>query len=290
MQIVWFKRDLRVNDHAPLSKAIAAGAVIPLYILEPDLWQQADMSHRQYMFLRSTLIDLDAALRRIGGRLIVRVGDAVSVLERLRQTYGEINLFSHQETWNHWTYDRDLRVKAWAKKNQIIWHEFQQYGVVRRLKDRDGWAAKWYKVMTALIIDAPTECGMPSIESDSLPVPKELGLLPDGCTKPQQAGRENGLACLNSFLYERGEGYTTEMSSPVSAFESCSRLSPYIAFGSISLKEVFQATEKRVAEIKALPGGDKRRLVTCYAVFFRSLALALSFYSKIRRCAANRIL
>ena len=40
MRVVWFKRDLRIEDHAPLAAAAAAGSVIPLYILEPELWQQ----------------------------------------------------------------------------------------------------------------------------------------------------------------------------------------------------------------------------------------------------------
>ena len=47
MQIVWFKRDLRVVDHQPLVTAAKAGQFIALYILEPELWQQPDLSRRQ---------------------------------------------------------------------------------------------------------------------------------------------------------------------------------------------------------------------------------------------------
>lgn len=50
MNIVWFKRDLRINDHAALIEASRRGPVVPLYILEPELWQQPDMSRRQYIF------------------------------------------------------------------------------------------------------------------------------------------------------------------------------------------------------------------------------------------------
>jgi len=38
MQVVWFKRDLRVDDHRPLAAAARAGAVLPLYVFEPDLF------------------------------------------------------------------------------------------------------------------------------------------------------------------------------------------------------------------------------------------------------------
>ncbi len=50
MQVVWFKRDLRVHDHSALSQAAAAGPVMPLYILEPELWKQPDLSARHYAF------------------------------------------------------------------------------------------------------------------------------------------------------------------------------------------------------------------------------------------------
>ena len=42
--IVWFKRDLRVNDHEPLYRASKKNKVIPLYIVERDFWKQPDVS------------------------------------------------------------------------------------------------------------------------------------------------------------------------------------------------------------------------------------------------------
>ena len=42
LNIVWFKRDLRIADHRPLAAAARAGAVLPLYIAEPELWAQSD--------------------------------------------------------------------------------------------------------------------------------------------------------------------------------------------------------------------------------------------------------
>ncbi|MCL6534803.1 MAG: deoxyribodipyrimidine photo-lyase [Armatimonadetes bacterium] len=40
LQVVWFKRDLRTVDHAPLYEASQRGQVAPLYIFEPELWRQ----------------------------------------------------------------------------------------------------------------------------------------------------------------------------------------------------------------------------------------------------------
>ncbi|MGB2325720.1 MAG: deoxyribodipyrimidine photo-lyase, partial [Pseudomonadales bacterium] len=87
MNIVWFKRDLRVEDHAALAKAAIGGDLLPLYIIEPDLWQQPDMSHRHYQFLQACLVELDDSLQALGQRLIIKVGNAVDILADLSSRY-----------------------------------------------------------------------------------------------------------------------------------------------------------------------------------------------------------
>lgn len=110
--IVWFKRDLRTHDHAALTQAADYGRVIPLYILEPELWVQPDMSYRHYQFLLESLRECYASLSALGQPLIIRVGDAVEVLDNIAKEHQASALFSHQETWNSWTYQRNLRVKS----------------------------------------------------------------------------------------------------------------------------------------------------------------------------------
>ncbi len=58
LQVVWFKRDFRIADHRPLARAAQAGAVLPLYIAEPDLWAQPDASARQWGFAAESLAEL----------------------------------------------------------------------------------------------------------------------------------------------------------------------------------------------------------------------------------------
>ena len=71
MNIVWFKRDLRVWDHVALVKAASAGPVLPLYIVEPALWAQPDLSARHYAFLSEALDALSVSLTRLGQPLII---------------------------------------------------------------------------------------------------------------------------------------------------------------------------------------------------------------------------
>jgi deoxyribodipyrimidine photo-lyase len=99
MEIAWFKRDLRVHDHAPLAAACASGRpVLPLYIVEPELWQQPDASGRQFTFLVESLTDLDRSLAARGGRLVVRMGDAVQILHDLHAAHGITGIHAHQVT------------------------------------------------------------------------------------------------------------------------------------------------------------------------------------------------
>ena len=60
MEVVWFKRDLRITDHAPLYEAAKRGPVLPLYIVEPQLWAQPDQSRRHFDFLSDSVADLQA--------------------------------------------------------------------------------------------------------------------------------------------------------------------------------------------------------------------------------------
>ena len=215
------------------------------------------MSGRQYAFLEDCLQELNKALTRLGQPLIIKVGDAVSVLMTLYAQFPDMVLWSHQETWNGWTYQRDRAVLTWCRRHQILWHQPPQHGVVRCLKSRDGWAAIWYQRMQQPVLDPPPSLVTLDCLSDTMPTADALKIKPDDCPLRQVGGRSKGLEHLHSFLHSRGMHYTKEMSSPVTAFDSCSRLSPYLAFGVLSMREVFHAVEERKQGIKQMPYGTK---------------------------------
>jgi deoxyribodipyrimidine photo-lyase len=87
---------------------------------------------------------------------------------------------------------------------------------------------------------------------NTIPTFDELGLAPDPCPYRQAGGRTAALSTLASFLNERGRDYRFQMSSPVTAFDACSRLSPHITWGTMSMREVAQATAKRLATTRPL--------------------------------------
>lgn len=281
MNIVWFKRDLRIEDHEALAMALQNGPMLPLYILEPELWQQPDMSQRHYLFLVECIYELDASLRALGQKLIIKKGNAVDVLDELFKHHNIDALWSHQETWNGWTYKRDKTVRNLCAARKIKWNEPAQNGVIRALKNRNGWSERWYERMSKPTLKSPIALSPIKETSDTMPNSTQLGLKQEQCIYLQKGGRAEGLKILTSFLDHRGENYTKEMSSPVTAFDSCSLLSAHIAFGTVSIREVFHACERRKQEVKQMPRGMKGKWPSALRSFSGRLRWHCHFIQKL---------
>ena len=250
LNVVWFKRDLRIADHRALSRAAQTGPTLPLYIVEPELWQQADMSGRHWAFISEALTELRTDLAALGQHLVVRVGEVEDVLEALSSEYQELTLWSHEETGNDWTFQRDKRVAAWCRTRSIRWVEIPNHGVQRRLKSRNGWAKSWDRLMGEPATHPPHLSPCP-IDPGAIPTFADLGLAPDPCPGRQAGGRVQALECLETFLHVRGETYQRAMSSPLEGAEACSRLSPHLAWGTLSMREAAQAGWARQQAVKS---------------------------------------
>ena len=243
MQVVWFKRDLRVHDNAAFAAAAATGQpVLPLYILEPELWRQPEMAGRGLAFLSECLADLDSALQQRGARLVVRVGEAVQVLHDLHASHGIAAIHGHEETGLLWTFDRDKTVRRWARKQGVPFQEYRQHGVWRARYDRNGWAARWEAMMRESPLLAPDRIAFADIESDPVPDAVDLGLADDPCPERQSGGRREGALLLKSFLADRGRFYRKAMASPEEGAGACSRISAHLALGCLSMRETYQAS------------------------------------------------
>ena len=252
-ELVWFKRDLRWQDHAALAQAALLGPVRCIYVVEPELWLQADAALQHFEFVRESLQALDAVLRLQGGCVEVHTGELPDVLSRIWRESPFRQLHAHQETGNGLTYERDLKVGAWCKAHGVGWLEYPQFGVVRVLKNRNLWQAAWERHMAAPLQDVGklqfwhTDALSPSWCSPSqMQPPAHLQHNPP---LRQRGGRPLALDTLHSFLNARSLGYRGGISSPLSAPEACSRLSAYLAWGCISMREVVQATRAHLAQL-----------------------------------------
>ena len=306
LQVVWFKRDLRWEDHAPLAAAVATGQpVVALLLHEPSLWAQPVYSNRHACFEYESAAEL-AGTRPLLGELDIRAvnapegretsndaaegretsndaaagrgtsndaaagrnhlpffyvaAEATEAFEAL-EAFAGIPIgavYSHQEIGIETSFARDRHMKKWFKKRGITWHE-SPYGSVRRgLKRRDDWNAHWNEVMfKEPLVQADWALGQawkPSppwidwAQAHQVERPaREAGVA-------QTGGAAWGHRYLRSFVAGgRGRGYMAHISKHEGARNHCSRLSPYLAWGNLSLKQVVRnLAETRSGELLAM--------------------------------------
>ncbi len=268
LHVVWFKRDLRVRDHAPLTDAIAQaqageGAVLPLYVAEPSVTSADDFSARHWTFVRESLIELRASLAELGQPLIVRHGEVVDVLAELRERIGPFVLHAHEETGAEVTYARDRAVHDWCDATGTLFRETWQTGVVRRLDTRDRWAKTWEARMSTDPLPIPD--ALPSLPNHGIdiaigdiPTHADLDLTGEPSALFLRAGETEAWRVLTSFLHERGEQYFSGLSTPVRAYHECSRISVHLTWGTISMRSVVHANRARRAELETLAPDDRK--------------------------------
>jgi len=240
INIVWLKRDLRLQDHEPLQKAEQAGIpYLIIYLFEPSIIQYPDTSPRHLQFVYHSIKSLDKRLENYNRRVDLFYGEATAIFTFLQECYSIKHLFSYQESGTQTTWKRDKHVKLFCDANQVIWTEYQRDGVIRGLKNRDTWSKRWHVTMhTAVIKNTYSKSKLSALEH-SFSVPSELASKLKGYPKQYQpAGEENAWRYLNSFTQKRGFNYHRHISKPTESRTACSRLSPYFAWGNMSIKQV----------------------------------------------------
>ncbi len=240
VNILWFKKDLRIHDNEALSEASRNFKVLPIYIIEDDLWAQNTHSDRQWQFCKESLIDLNQDLKLLGQQLVLRTGEVIEAFEEISKSFEIMGIYSHQETGDYYTYKRDKKIRNWAIKNNIQWKEYLQFAVFRGKTNRDFWASNWNKHLKKKI---------PQIKLKLNPVNFRLGNIPnddffrfkeDKCLGRLKGGRKEGLLRLEIFLRKDINLYRKNISNPDKSKENCSRLSPYITWGCLSIREIYK--------------------------------------------------
>lgn len=266
MNVVWLKRDTRLGDHKPLALAASSGRpFIILFMYEPDQLSHESVHGSHIAFVNEGLQDMEDRLRFLGGGceyITTRRGEATRVLAELHHAQPIARLLSHEETGHGISYARDRRVASWCSSHDVEWLQLPQSTVVRGLSSGESWQETWRAHLESFLqVDAEENpfagveggaaqalqrvlqlgsVGLLRAEALDLPSPH----VADRC-KRQKGGESRAVELLLSFLNERGERYSGGISSPNSAWTACSRLSPYLAWGHISIRTVWQQVERR---------------------------------------------
>ena len=251
--IVWFKRDLRFTDHAPLYYAQQqALPVLLIYCFEPSVMQYADSDVRHWRFIYQSLQEMQTKLVQVNAKLYIFHEEAISVFQQLTTAFNIKSIFSHQETGNKITYDRDIAVQQFCQENAIEWKEYQQNGIIRKLKSRKNWEQRWKQKMqeTPKIIDDHYR-NYAALDDTFYQQTKGTELPAEITTANpnfQPGGESYAWKYLQSFLKERYVNYSKHISKPALSRKGCSRLSPYISYGNISVRMVYQYTMQHYAQ------------------------------------------
>lgn len=255
----WIKRDFRLDDNPALQAALASCTyLIPVFFLEPRVYLASDASAFHLQAQLTALADLQSSLRAIGAELLIIKADLPEGFIALQQQLAFTHIYSHEETGSGITYQRDIAVATWCKQHNIVWYEFPQSGVIRRLRSRDNRS----QIIAKRLLDSeplppPTHIPQPDIRHlNANVIPPLDALAPELLDKRihwpsvQVVSERRAQRTLDSFLQERSLRYRGGISSPNKAFLCGSRLSPHIAWGTVSLRRIFSRLHQRLSELE----------------------------------------
>lgn len=242
VNVLWFKRDLRFEDNEAFNAAVSSDLpLLLLYIYEPSLDSDPHYSSRHWRFIFESIADLNQGLKSYNAEVLIIRNEVIETFEMLKKQFAIQQVFSTEETGLKITFDRDIAFSKYCKRSNIIWQELQNNGVVRGLLNRDTWRKLWYGYMAKQIV-RPDFSNTVFINFEELSEEiKEFKFL--HCSvdhEMQKGGRTAGKFWEDSFFEERLEYYSAYISKPELARYGCSRLSPYIAWGCISVREIYQ--------------------------------------------------
>ena len=245
INIYWFKRDLRLYDNEPLHEASLQGEKLLLvYFLEDKLINDPHYSSFHWNFVKQSIEDINVCL---GKKSILFLNcDPIKGLKKISEIYNIKSIYSHKETGIELTYLRDIDVKKYCDVNSIQWLEYDKNYVKRGLKNRKNWIKGWNEYVKSSVLNIDIK------KLDILDIKhlsKVFNVIDTKTNKNKQlqpGGTSNGLKYLKSFLDVRNKNYNQNISKPLESRSSCSRLSPYLSWGNLSSRYVWQQANESI--------------------------------------------
>ncbi|MCU4311233.1 DNA photolyase family protein [Acinetobacter variabilis] len=258
MQLIWFRQDLRIHDHAALWHATQQGPCIALAVLSPEQWQlhqdariKTDFYLRRLKYLKQQLQQLNIPL------IILNIPlweNLASEILNLCQTLKIENLHANIEVGVN-ELERDAQVQQLLEQQQIrieLYHDRTLFPLssIRNQSNQpyQVYSAFKKKCYERLILDVPT-C-YPEIETqDPIQLSTKLpnvdlekfsaDYMVEHAAQLWPAEDRTALDLLDDFIEDKMAHYKTDRDLP--AVDGTSRLSPYLNIGVISVRQCMQA-------------------------------------------------
>ncbi len=288
--LVWFRLDLRLGDNPALQAAVhRGGAVIPVFIWTPEEEMPWPPGAAPRWWLHESLAALEAGLREVRSRLVIRRGPTARALKRLLgETRGNAVFWNRR--YEPAAVARDAEVERVLRTGGVEVKSFNA-GLLHEpwvIRNRSGrpfqvFTPFWKRCLALPRPDdplpPPRRLPMPRTWPVSLPLVK-LGLKPKfdwagGIKASWQPGEAGGYRRLKEFLPKGLREYGADRNRPDIA--GTSRLSPHLHFGEISPRQVWQ-TVKCFAESNRIPAGVWTRWQFLAELGWREFAWHLLFH------------
>jgi deoxyribodipyrimidine photo-lyase len=259
--LVWFRRDLRVEDHAALHHALrSSDRVACAFVFDADLLAGLPRDDRRVQFIHASLGELDARLREWGAYLIVRHGRAADEIVRLASELDAESVFANHD-YEPQAIARDREVQQRLRelgrslqtfKDQVIFEKDEvltqaggAFSVFTPYKN--AWLKRLATHPEALDAFETTPWASrlaPAPDAPAMPALEALGFMPNPAPIAP-AGMSGAQQLLEAFL-ERIDGYHTSRDFP--ALDSTSRLSVHLRFGTLSIRSLLRRLSERTGD------------------------------------------
>ena len=255
--LMWFRFDLRIKDNEALLAASVNQSCLPIFILDNGFLKLKTTSNFHLSFLNDSLIDLNRNLKEnLNTTLNFYKGDTIEILKYLISKFNISRIYSNKVFKGIYFNELDKDIDLLMKEKNVNWVQKNQFGIQLEKRIRGKWSTDWNKFVSKPINQ--------NLYTNKYLVDENKVLNFHFPTLNCQKGGENNAICtLNSFVQKRHKNYSKKMSSPLTAENSCSRLSPHLTFGTISIKSVINTIKNTGSEInieKNSLGAFKKRL------------------------------
>jgi deoxyribodipyrimidine photo-lyase len=245
--IIWFRSDLRVHDHPALAAAVRDGvSILPVFIFNDAITKGKFSSSNRNRFLLESLADLKTSLKKIGGDLVIRNGEPVAELQKLATETGAKKVY-YTADYTPLSIRRDKEVTEALEAEGI---EARGFGgklalnSLQKLTTKSGSAFKvftpfwraWSQVERREVAATPQKLTLPKVRLGSLPAVSALTKPAELSEQTLKGGETQARKRLKAFIDNGLNDYHTlnnEMAS-----EGTSRLSAYLHFGCLSVREI----------------------------------------------------
>jgi deoxyribodipyrimidine photo-lyase len=275
--IVWIRRELRVQDHLALWSAVQdAKEIIPLYVIGEEFTEYAPARKKVIV---DSLRTLSSNLKRLGGDLVIRNGDAESTVLSMLREYNADGIYLTKD-YSPDARRRDAKLRDGIERTGYLWREFkdavlfEEREILSSSRNepftlftpyKNAWRSKQESIPPVLPLIKGIR--VPNMQSDRIP---DIGNAASVSAYPI-GGEEYAQNALREFLRSRVDHYHEERN--ILAADGTSRLSHHLAVGNISARTVYHAIREKL--------NSKRGLVRQGADAFLNEIIWREFYYQI---------